>query len=286
MVSARLRLCILAAALTLAATVTARAADYPQPPPPPQPIYVPPPQECCDTWYLRGFIGTGLNGNYNLEYTTVTDATLQHSDISDTYFIGAGIGYNFNEWLRFDVTGEYRAKSRVYAFVTYPPGGLDEYQGYLRSWVFLANGYIDLGTWDCWTPFVGAGIGGAYNNLVDFTDVNPNGGYGFGRNPSNWNLAWALYAGVAYNVSKNFKIDLTYRYLNYGSITDTIDCSVTCTHDSFKFDKLYSHDIMLSLRWTCCDVAPPPPRYVYAPPPPVYTPPPVYAPPPPLHSKG
>ena len=36
----------------------------------------------------------------------------------------------------------------------------------------------------------------------------PNGGYGFGRNPSEWHMAWALYAGVGYNVSKNFKIDL------------------------------------------------------------------------------
>ncbi len=35
----------------------------------------------------------------------------------------------------------------------------------------------------------------------------------------------------AYNVSKNFKIDLTYRYLNYGSITDTVDCIGGCTHD-------------------------------------------------------
>ena len=65
--------------------------------------------------------------------------------------------------------------------------------------------------------------------------------------PSKWNLAWALYAGVSYNVTKNFKVDLTYRYLNYGSITDTVDCNGGCFPDSFKFDKLYSHDIMLGV---------------------------------------
>ena len=141
--------------------------------------------------------------------------------------------------------------------------------------MFLANAFVDLGTWNCFTPFVGVGIGGAYNTMADFTDVNPTtGGFGFGRNPSEWHLAWALYAGVAYNVSKTLKVDLTYRYLNYGSITDTIDCIGGCTHDSYKFDKLYSHDIMLGLRWTCCEVAPTP-RYVYTPPPP-----------PPLQSKG
>lgn len=48
--------------------------------------------------------------------------------------------------------------------------------------------------------------------------------------------------------------------------------------DSYKFDDLYSHDFMLTLRWNCCDFDAPPPRYVYTPPPPVYTPPPVYQP--------
>ena len=264
---------------TLFGVNAASAADYTPPPPP---VVVQPPQDCCGDWYLRGFVGVGKTST-KLDYTTVVDATLQASSIGDTTFIGGGFGYYFNEWLRFDATLEYRNKSRTYALVTYLPNGVDEYQGNLHSWVFLANAYIDLGTWYCLTPFVGAGIGGAYNTLSDFIDVNPNGGYGFGRNPSEWNLAWALYAGFAYNVSKNLKVDLTYRYLNYGSVTDTVDCAGGCTQDSFKWGSLNSQDIMLSLRFTCCDLPPaPPPRY-YAPPPPAYQPPPTYAPPPPVY---
>lgn len=264
----------------------AQAADYSQPLPPP-PIYVQPPpqQDCCDGWYLRGQIGVGMNGKPSLDYTTTTNATLQHYDMADSYFIGGGIGYEWNSWLRFDATVDYRAKSRVYSLVTYGSSGIDEYQGYLKSWIFMANAYIDLGTWECFTPFVGFGVGAAYNTLSDFSDVNPNGGYGFGRNPSEWHMAYALHAGVSYNVSKTFKIDLAYRYLNYGSITDTVDCNVTCTQDQFKFGNLYSHDVMLGFRWTfCCETpTPQPPRYVYAPAP-VYTPPP--QPLPPLRSRG
>ncbi len=212
---------------------------------------------------------------------SATDFSFQSSSIADTPFIGLGFGYNFNNWLRLEATGEYRSKTRVYAFGNYGLNGLDTYEGYLNSWVFLANAFVDLGTWDCFTPFVGAGVGVAYTSLVDFTDLNPNGGFGFGRNPSNWNLAWALYAGVSYEVTQNFHIDLTYRYLNYGSITDTVDCFGGCNPDSFKFKNLYSNDIMLGLRWTCCDYAPPaPPRYVYQPQP--YIPP----PPPALQSRG
>ena len=273
MSGSRFKTLMLAAAATLGANA-ALAADYAPPPPPP--VYAPPPQPCCNNWYLRGYVGAGINNDYDLDYQTQTNATLQHVSTADAFFFGGGLGYTVNNWLRVDATAEYRAKSRVYAFVTYPPGGIDEYQGNISSWIFLANAYIDLGTWDCLTPFIGAGIGGAYNTLSDFTDVNPTGGFGFGRNPSEWHLAWALYAGLSYQVTQNFNIDLTYRYLNFGSITDTVDCSVTCTNDVFKFQNLSSNDIMLSLRWTCCDYAPPaPPRYVYRPPPP-----------PPLESRG
>ena len=137
---------------------------------------------------------------------------------------------------------------------------LDQYDGYIKSLVFLANAFADLGTWNCFTPFVGAGIGATYNTLVDFTDIgSPQTGRGIGRNTAEWHLAWALYAGVAYNVTKNFKVDFTYRYLNLGSITDTIDCFGGCNPDSYKFGSLYSHDFMLGFRWTCCE-APAPER--------------------------
>ena len=283
MLVARLKISALVALASLA-SVAAQAADYSQPYPQPQPIYVQPPQqEFADGWYLRGQVGVGMNSVPDLEYlpnaaNIGNGFSFTHNTIGDTFFIGGGVGYEWNNWLRFDATGEYRSRTRVYAYGSYPPSGLDTYEGYVKTWLFMANAYVDLGTWNCFTPFIGAGVGAAHVTLADFSDVNPNGGNGVGRNPSKWNFAWALHAGVAYNVSKNFKVELAYRYLNYGDITDTVDCVGGCAPDSFKFSKLQSHDIMLGLRWTCCDLPAPPPRYVY-------TPPPVYVPPP-LHSKG
>ena len=56
---------------------------------------------------------------------------------------------------------------------------IDSYQGFLQSWVVLANAYVDLGTWDCLTPFVGVGIGGAWNKFADLTDIGiPTAGSG------------------------------------------------------------------------------------------------------------
>ena len=232
MFRARLNFSILATIAVLVAGA-AHAADY-IPPAPPQPyIPPPPPQPCCDSWYLRGYVGIGLNNNSNVEYLPApanvgNGFNFEHNDIADTPFIGLGVGYEVNNWLRIDATAEYRSKTEVTAFGSYTfDGGVfgDSYHGYLKSWVFLANAYVDLGTWNCFTPFIGAGIGGAYNTMSDLTDIGIfTSGRGIGRDSSDWHMAWALYAGVAYNVSQSLKIELTYRYLNYGSVTDTIDC--------------------------------------------------------------
>jgi opacity protein-like surface antigen len=294
MFGARLTILTLGLVASLAANA-ARAADYYQPPP--QPVYIQPPpviEEFASAWYLRGDVGLGMMRSNQMEYiqnpaTPPNDFKIENSSIGNAFFVGGGVGYEFNNWLRFDGTAEYRSKAPVYAFGSYvaacnnPIAGgscLDTYQGYVSSWVFLANAYVDLGTWNCFTPFVGAGIGAARNTLSDFTDVNvPTGGRGIGRNTSEWHPAWALHAGVAYNVTKNFKVELAYRYLDLGSVSDSIDCIGGCNADSYKFNRLTSQDIKLGLRWTCCDFTPPP-RYVYTPPPPVYPPP------PPLRSKG
>jgi opacity protein-like surface antigen len=263
----------LAAFAALTASPAVRAADMPLPPPAAA-------EPCCN-WYLRGFVGEGMNGIYNLDVTNLGGAFFASKSIGDSSFIGGGVGYEWNSWLRFDATAEYRAKSHISALAVSQPAvpgpvAVDQYEGNLKSWVLLANAYVDLGTWNCLTPFVGAGIGGVYNMISDFTDVTPDvsafgatgSAFGLGRGTNTWSLAWALYAGLAYNVSKTFKVDLTYRYLNYGTANETVDCNGGTGCNAFTFKDLHSHDIMLGLRWTCCDVEQP--RQVYMP----------------LHSKG
>ena len=107
---------------------------------------------------------------------------------------------------------------------TFPGGvGADTYHATKSEWVVLGNAYVDLGTWWCMTPFIGAGVGGARVSINNFTDTGiANLGAGalpglaFGDNASKWNLAWAVHAGVAYQVSPNFTVELAYRYLDMG----------------------------------------------------------------------
>ncbi len=286
-----------AAAVTVSSA--AFAADMPQPLPPqpyqPQLMVMAQPE---GAWYLRGDIGVGVMSEASAEYLqnprNSSNFSITHSSMGDTTFFMGGIGYEWNNWLRFDVTGEYRSKVPVNFFGSYTNAGatnIDSYQGFLQSAIFLANAYVDLGTWDCLTPFVGVGVGGAWNKFADLTDVGiPTAGSGVGRDSSNVSFAWALHAGLAYKVTQNFTVELAYRYLNYGSVTDAIDCAGGCNPDSYKLQNLSSNDFMLGMRWRfpidtgMTYVQAQPASVVVQQPAPVYTQPaPVYNPPPPAY---
>jgi opacity protein-like surface antigen len=233
--------------------------------PPPQMAYQPQPVLESGGWYLRGDVGVGMTSSdltFLQNPLNSSNFALDHASMGDTTFIGGGIGYELNNWLRFDVTGEYRSKAQLNAFGEYTFGGGvfgDQYQGTLKSVVVLANAYVDLGTWWCLTPFIGAGVGGAYNSINDLTDIGIfTSGAGIGPNVSSWSPAWAIHAGVDYNVSPNLKLEVAYRYLNYGSVTDTINCIGGCNPDSYKWSSLSSQDIMLGFRWLLQPEAPAP----------------------------
>lgn len=88
------------------------AADIPVAPPPQ--YYAPPPVEDFGGWYLRGDIGmTNTRGKlfapaYN-DASTVSVNQIGHEFTSGMTY-GLGVGYQFNNWFRMDVTGEYRSR--------------------------------------------------------------------------------------------------------------------------------------------------------------------------------
>jgi opacity protein-like surface antigen len=249
---------LIAAGFAAIISTAASAADLPQPPPVYQPVVAEP---CCaGGWYLRGNVGVGIMNRTSFDFEqnplNVSDFKIQHNSIQDTTIVGVGVGYEFNNWFRADVTAEYRTKAQVnaYGLFTNPIGSAavfgDQYTGSIRSTVLLANGYIDLGTWNCLTPFIGAGVGVAFNTFNDLVDTGiGESGSGVGQNPTETHLAWALHAGLSYAVTQNFTMELAYRYLNYGSVTDSINCVGGCHPDSYKVDNLSSNDILLGFRW-------------------------------------
>ncbi len=281
MVSVKSLFCAGAAILV---STAAYAADLGAPPPAVpyqyQPVAVPAEQS---GWYLRGDVGVGAQSFSQFDLGPANEVpatwTVNQSDIQDTTLLGFGVGYDFNSWLRFDVTGEYRTAALFKALGSYNQGTcdvggvtgtcFDNYSGNFSAAVFMANAYLDLGTWWCLTPYVGAGVGTAYERITGVQDIGPlpPGTIGFGytnSDSSNWNLAWNVQAGLTYNVSDNLKIDFSWRYLNMGSPQSAnIYCQNTTTTgpcNSFNLKDLSSQDFRIGLRWMLSPepVMPPP----------------------------
>ncbi len=278
-----------AAAMTIAAP--AGAADLPPPM-----IYKAPVVVQTGGWYLRGDIGMTNQQVGELTSPAFTsDVTVLQKDVSSGMLAGLGLGYQFNNWFRADVTGEYRGGTTFRGLDSYSAfgGGANDYYGTKSEWLFLANAYIDLGTWWCFTPFVGAGIGYSQNTIDNFRDVNaPNGAVAYADKNSQWEMAWALHAGIAYKVTPNFTAEFAYRYVNLGDFAsgDLIGFDGgNATNNPINLNNVVSHDFKLGLRWNLSPTESYAPVAMpsYAPPPAAYNPPPpVYSPPPPLMRRG
>jgi opacity protein-like surface antigen len=179
---------------------------------------------------------------------------------------GLGVGYKFNDWLRADVTGEYRGAASFHGSdnTSFSLGGgargvgTDNYTASKSELLFLANAYVDLGTWWCITPYVGAGIGTSRVTISGFRDdgiaLVPGStvSTAYADDASKWNFAWALHAGLSYNVSKSMAIDFGYRYTDLGNgttgATRAFDGSFS-NGGPFTFNHITSHDFKLGIRW-------------------------------------
>jgi len=271
----------------------------PPPPPPPPPVVTAPPpilQQAVASdfggWYLRGDIGVSAQKFVDFKHTQTNstfhwpdDWKIEHTDLKDSVYFSLGVGYSFTSFFRMDVTGEYRQSTKGKVTGSYGEncdgGGIcyDVYDFDHQASVLLINAYLDMGTWWCFTPFVGFGIGGAYHTFHAMTDYgfNSSGTTGFGLmsdKSHDWTFAWAIHAGVAYEVTKSLKIELAYRYLDLGSPeTGVINCGAfgcagTGPRAFYTLNELTANELRLGVRWMfdCCE-APLPPPPVYQPPP-------------------
>ena len=265
-------------ALSLAAIVpfAAQAADYDPP------IFVEEaaeyvPVEIGSGWYLRGDVGYVFESNVDgVDYTAfdgVADVSASFASASiDTDFAwGGGFGYRFTDYFRADATVDgYRADFNGSTSSAETCPGLPDDDTTCRSEnssevsavSVMANGYIDLGTYVGFTPYVGAGAGMSYLSWDDLNDttycvpggadlcVPPVGAVGSTSHTgeNGWRFTYALMAGVAYDISKNFKLDVGYKYRSI----DGGDMFGWDSSDEFgdgSHGNIDTHEVRLGLRY-------------------------------------
>ncbi len=226
--------------LALAATLgfQASAADYRLPAPPPLEGPRPLVSELGAGWYLRGDIGYAVAVDPSV---TLTQPLLglrtpyTNEKIDPGFTIGGGFGYKFLNWLRADVTADYRLDTDF-------SGALGPFpqRATLSGWTTLGNVYLDLGSWYGISPYIGAGAGVAQVQLRDYFDNLT----GVGTGTDKWSFAWALMGGVAVQVSPGFSLDLGYRYLSIANTDLNLIAGVMVNAKD-----LASHEFRIGVRY-------------------------------------
>lgn len=180
-------------------------------------------------WYIRGDVAYALDTLPEISDWGIFPNT---SSWRNTYSLGLGAGYKFTNWFRTDMTLDWRDP------LTASDSSTSTY-AYGTRWDALFNGYIDLGNWNGFAPYVGAGVGAAWGDAKIYTKDSSltctQGGTVtcFEKNDS-IHLAWALMAGFAFEIFPHAFVDLGYRYLNLGSYS-FYDNSVLSQVGSFVY---------------------------------------------------
>ncbi|MFC3072410.1 outer membrane protein [Shinella pollutisoli] len=191
-------------------------------------------------WYIRGDLGyagwvKGGKPSYTVYQpggTVFSTETFDTARFSEPFSYGAGMGYQFNNFLRADLTTDFfsgklsgRSDVALPCSAAEPAGtecGFNHKAGYSAINV-MANGYVDLGTFAGFTPYVGAGAG--VTNLrwddlkstpycIDGSAACSGTTYASGTLPGydSWRFTYALMAGASYDITERVKLDLGYRF--------------------------------------------------------------------------
>ncbi len=172
--------------------------------------------------YLRGDLGYAWTGDEDavLEGAAAPVSGFDNERFSHPVSFGAGIGYQFTDVLRADLSVE-TFKDRFGADGGCGAGCAASFGADYRGVGVMANGYVDLATIAGFTPYVGAGLGAtrlswsdagaAYRCLGGPGTCAGEGAQAFDGG-SEWRFTYAVMAGVSYALNERVKIDFGYRY--------------------------------------------------------------------------
>ena len=217
--------------------------------------------------YVRADASLGWLGARNPASTfssNVSDFRFESTQFNHAPVTGLGVGYQLNGFFRADLTVEQRGAARYKASASYVDATncgaarcSDAYVGAIRSTLVMANAYGEIGSWFDVTPFVGLGLGLA-RNAFDPVILPAGNGHSAGQSAgaTQMRFAFALMAGLAYELTPQIKVETSYRYLNLGvGQSGPITCATAagaCAGQTQRIG-LAAHDLRVGLRYALSD---------------------------------
>ncbi|QRM56580.1 outer membrane protein [Sinorhizobium sp. BG8] len=255
------------AVAALIGSTSAFAADVYQPEPV-QPAPVEQVVVSSSGWYLRGDLGYGWThmrgANYYQGGPGGFKTDFDDTDLDGGVILGGGVGYQWNDYLRTDVTVDYLFDSDFKGSTSGSCGVaancVSTDRASMSALSLLANAYVDIGTYGGVTPYVGAGIGATRVNWGNLKNTSCDA-----NDPSNcdptithkgrdsWRFTYALMAGASVDLTCNLKADAGYRFR---SIDDGDMFGYAMNGGPGKDEGFYVHEARIGLRYSfnACEV--------------------------------
>lgn len=168
------------------------------------------------------------------------------NDVSEGYsqFTLGGalaLGYDFNSQFGVPVRAEVEYALRGNSEKSWNYDNILDLKGAWNASTLFLNLYYDFRNSTAFTPYVGAGLGMAFN-YANYTFSAR--GYNANFDDHRTTFAWNVGAGVAYDITDNFAVDLGYRYVNLGYY------EVDLPEGGKVKNQPSNHEFMLGLRYT------------------------------------
>ena len=181
------------------------------------------------------------------------------SRTDDTFGASIAIGYDFEKKFDVPIRAElaYAGFSKAETQKTY---GDDDYTSKMKQTfgiqTLVVNAYWDINTGTRFTPYLGAGLSMAFiktkckDSGYEYADPDDSWNDSTGsRNVTNF--AWNVGAGLGYDITESWTLDIGYRFVGLGPVK-------TKTYSSFeddfamhgKTDNLYQHQFAVGARYT------------------------------------
>lgn len=225
------RTLLVACALVAGPVTGAAAAGFRYPPEPVVAVPSAIPIPDYSAWYLRGDIGFAFNEDPDMSRS---GTAFTGTGMDDSWSIGGGIGYNFGDNVRGDITVDQRIETDVKGT---NPVTATQSVAELSSTVALANLYYDIRGRDHFSPYVGVGLGFTLNEMDEINGAT--------QSDDNIDLAGALMAGFSYRLRGEWLFDAGYRFLYLGEA----QTESTATTGALGVEDSYSHELRIGFRY-------------------------------------
>lgn len=175
-------------------------------------------------YYVSTHIGASWMNISDISNTSegTSLASVSQESIEEQSFAWSGaFGYNLQKYkipLRTEVSFTYRPELDYIQAMTFRnAANPSSHQSSVRSYSLMTNIFYDYELTPRIKPFIGAGIGLAFNKTEGRLETF-DGSVEIDYRTSETNFSWNLMAGLAYQLSEDFSLEGMYRYADLGTM--------------------------------------------------------------------